>query len=314
MNLPKLYLAPMAGYTDLPFRLLAIENGADVTTSEMVSAKGLYYGDKKSQKLLETDKNEKNYGIQIFGSEPEILKESTQILNGLKKEGKIDFDFIDFNAGCPAPKIVKNGDGSALLNRPDLLGDCLVAIKEAAEVPVTVKTRSGFKHGENLLPELIPVFNEAGVDRITIHPRTRSQFYSGSADWDIVKEALEKTQIPVVLSGDIKTPEDAKKAIELGVDGLMIGRKAVEDPGIFNRIKDYFNTGTYKELTKEDRILFALDHLKLLKEITGETSVIPLRKTLASYVGGIPNASKYRKEIFSLNEIDEAVNFFENLK
>lgn len=305
-----LFLAPMAGYTDLPFRILAQNYGADVTVSEMVSAKGLYYKDKKTKFLLKTDESEKNYGIQIFGSEPEILKEAVKII----ENDNYNHKFLDFNAGCPAPKIVKNGDGSALLKNLDLLGESVKVLKENSTKPVSVKTRIGFDENEINILDTVKVLEEAGADFITIHGRTRSQFYSGQSNWDIIKEAVNNTNVPIILSGDITSPEKAEEALQTGVSGLMIGREAVANPYIFSQIKDYLNTGTYNEVSKDEKIKMILDHLDLVEKYSqSKTSIINMRKHLAGYTRGFENASSLRREIFGLNTVSEVRELFSKL-
>ncbi len=310
-----LYLAPMAGYTDLPFRLLAQEYGADYTTSEMVSAKGLYYKDKKTFDLIKTDKIEKNFGIQIFGSEPEILKSVVDKLEVKRKDGQIQYKFLEFNVGCPAPKIVKNGDGSALLKNLDLLGQCVSAIRSVSEVPLSVKTRTGFSLNQNIGLEIAQVIEDNGADRIVIHPRSREQFYSGKANWDIAESILNKVNIPVVLSGDISSPEKAQEAINRGFTNLMIGRSAVDNPMIFKQIKDFLRFNDYNELTIDDRIEFTLKHIKLAQEFNNtDHMIVALRKQLAAYSKGLPKASLLRKEIFKATKSKEIISLFNSIK
>lgn len=309
-----LFLAPMAGYTDLPFRLLAQNYGADVTVSEMISAKGLYYKDKKTKKLLMTDDNEKNYGIQIFGSEPDILKSAVKLIEEASKDGDFSYSFIDFNAGCPAPKIVKNGDGSALIKNLDLLKENVESIKEASSKPVSVKTRIGFDENENNIVNIAKTIEEAGADFLTIHGRTRSQFYSGKSNWEAIAEAVDNVKIPIILSGDIINPETAKEALETGVEGLMIGRAAVDNPFIFNQIKDFLQTGNYKTYSKEEKIQLILEHLKLVEKFNDDKNqIVNLRKHLAAYTKGFENATDLRRKIFQIKDIEEVKKIFVNL-
>lgn len=308
-----LFLAPMAGYTDLPFRLLARENGADHTVSEMISAKGLYYGDKKTKDLLKTIPGENPYGVQLFGSEPEILSQAVKILEDYKDELGLTYQFIDLNIGCPAPKIVKNGDGSALLKDLGLLRDNLAALTQTSQVPVSVKTRIGFN--ENQIDRILPVLNESDVDFITIHGRTRDQFYSGHSDWEAVRFAVENSDKPIVLSGDITSPEKAKEALELGVDGIMIGRAAVENPLIFQQIKEFLSKGYYNELSLDEKKRVPVRHIELFQEYNPESNnIIPLRKQLAAYTKGLPGASKLRTEIFKASEPETIIDLFNSIK
>lgn len=307
----KLILAPMAGYTDLPFRLLAQEYGADASISEMVSAKGLYYKDKKTEHLLMSVPEEKNYGIQIFGSEPQILAYAAGHLCERRRDpdDPLDFDFIDFNAGCPAPKIVKNGDGSALIQNPKLLGECVEAIVKASDVPVSMKTRKGFLRGENFAGKLAEIGESAGASAVTIHGRTRTEYYSGQADYDAVADAVAAVDIPVILSGDIRNPQDAKRAMETGAASLMIGRGAVGAPWVFDQIKSGtdFAGGRNIEITPEERVRAALRHIDLtLAYNFGRYAMVEMRKHLAAYTKGLPNASKLRQEIFKVTTPEEA--------
>ena len=304
----KLILAPMAGYTDLPFRLLAREYGADITISEMISAKGLYYGDTKTAALYETVPEEKPYGIQLFGSEPEILAKAAGILK-LKNEDPDDplfYDFIDFNAGCPAPKVVKNGDGSALIREPKLLAACITALVASAGVPVTVKSRKGFVRGEDHAVELARIAEDSGAAAFTLHGRTRDEYYQGHSDWNSVAEAASAVDIPVILSGDIRTREDAMRAEGLGASSLMIGRAAVGDPMLFHRIKTGETGGV-----SEDRIKAALRHIALTEYFNNSKyAIIEMRKHLAAYTKGLPDSAALRKKIFEVSTPEEARELF----
>lgn len=305
----------MAGYTNLPFRLLSREYGADITVSEMISAKGLYYLDKKTEKLMATTDVETPFGIQLFGSDPEILSDvagKLRIRNN-DPEDPVRFDFIDFNAGCPAPKIVKNGDGSALLTRPLLLGQCIESLVEASDVPVTVKIRKGFNKGENFSKTLAELSERAGASALAVHGRTREEYYQGHSDWNAVAEAAAAVDIPVILSGDIHNLQDAERALKTGVKSLMIGRAAVGDPVLFRRIKN----GLKKEQENcsddnvQERIRAALRHIELTEQYdNSKYAIIEMRKHLAAYTKGLPDSSSLRNKIFHVTTPEDACNLF----
>ena len=250
----KIFLGPMAGVTDLPFRILCKEQGADVMVTEMVSAKGLYYGSPKTDILLATDEREKPVGLQLFGSEPEIMAgEAVKLLDR-------NYDFIDINMGCPVPKIVNNGEGSALMKKPELVERIVRAIvddineyasKEEGRIaiPVTVKMRAGFSQDALNAPEIAQAAERGGAAAVAVHARTREQYYSGKANWSIIKEVKEAVNIPVIGNGDIKSVDDAiRMQEETGCDAVMIGRGALGNPFIFKELDYYYKTGEKLEL------------------------------------------------------------------
>ena len=233
-----LALAPMAGVTDLPYRLLCKEQGAGMMCTEMVSAKGLYYGNRKSEPLMATDPKEIPVAIQIFGSDPDIMGQMAAKVN----DGR--FQMIDINMGCPVPKIVNNGDGSALMKNPKLAGKVIKAVVDAVDIPVTVKIRKGFNDDLVNAPEMAQVAQENGAAAIAVHGRTREQYYSGTADWSIIRKVKEAVDIPVIGNGDITCAKDVlRMQEETGCDGFMIGRRAKGNPWIFKEILHFFETG-----------------------------------------------------------------------
>lgn len=295
----KIYLAPMAGVTDLPFRIICKSYGAQGLTTEMVSVKGLYYKDKKTADLMRLDEREKPASIQIFGSEPEIFREVAPEVEAAGAEA------IDINMGCPMPKIVNNGDGSALMKNPRLAGKIVRATVDAVKIPVTVKIRKGWD--EDSASEFAKVLEANGASAIAVHGRTREQFYSGTADWNTIKAVKQAVKIPVIGNGDIFSGEDAKRMIEeTGCDGVMVGRGAQGNPFIFRQIDEYFKTGsvTYKPGFCE-KIEQAIEHTKLICDIKGERRGIPeMRKHVAWYIKGIPHSAELKAKVFTISEKD----------
>lgn len=296
------FLAPMAGVTDLPFRLICKEFGCGMLYTEMISAKGLLYESKKTNELLSIDEREHPIGVQLFGSDPHILSEMA------KKVEETPVDFIDINMGCPAPKITKNGEGSALMKSPKLIGEIVYAVVRAVNKPVTVKIRKGFDENTINAIEVAQIIEQAGASALTIHGRTREQYYSGKADWGIIKEVKNRIKIPVIGNGDIKTPEDAKKMLEdTGCDAIMIGRAAYGNPWIFSRTVHYLETGELiKEPSVEERANMMLRHARSLIDYKGELiGIREMRAHLAAYVKGIPGAAQLRSQLTKVKSYDE---------
>ncbi|MBC3886878.1 tRNA dihydrouridine synthase DusB [Acetobacterium paludosum] len=300
-----LFLAPLAGYTNLPFRLISKRFGAGVTFTEMISGKGLYYKDHKTAELMITAKEETPAGIQIFGSEPDILSEVVEnYINAT------DYTFLDFNAGCPAPKITKNGEGSALLKTPELLFKVVKALAVASQKPLIVKTRIGWDDESINIREIAEGIEAAGAAALTIHGRTREAYYSGRANWNIIGEVKKNAGIPIILNGDVNSGEAAKKAIEMtGADGLMIGRAAIGNPFVFREINQYLKTGEEAEKpTPQEKIKVALKHIELLCLLKNEEAGLrEMRKHLAAYTKGLKHATVLRNELFRAADKDTVI-------
>lgn len=288
------FLAPMAGVTDLPFRLICKEYGAGLLYTEMINAKALSYGDENTNKMLKLEEAEKPVAVQIFGSEPYFLARAAEILNDH------DFVILDINMGCPAPKVVKNGDGSALMKNPDLAAQIVREVVKVSKNPVTVKIRKGWDETSVNAIDFAKKMEEAGATALTIHGRTREQYYSGKADWDIIRKIKKELTIPVIGNGDVFSAEDAKRMLEeTNVDGIMIGRGSQGNPFIFREIKEFEKTGQLPEAASAiEKIETALKHFKIAIEEKGEYSgVREMRKHLGWYFKGIRNNAKMKDEI-----------------
>lgn len=285
------FLAPMAGVTDLPFRLLCKEMGCGLVYSEMVSAKGILYENRNTTELLRIAAEERPTAVQLFGSDPEILGAMAQKIEPLP------IDIIDVNMGCPAPKIVKNGEGSALTKTPELVGKIVRALAEAQKKPVTIKIRKGFDDAHLNAAEIARIVEANGAAAIAVHGRTREQYYSGKADWACIREVKKAVQIPVIGNGDVFTPQDAGRLLETtGCDAVMIGRGAQGNPWIFRRTLHYLQTGELlPEPTAEERVEKALRHARMLIAYKGEyTGIREMRKHTAWYMKGLPGAAELR--------------------
>lgn len=288
------FLAPMAGITDSPFRSICKELGADVLITEMVSTRGLYYNDKKTEALLYFKQEEHPVGVQLFGNDPYFFQEAIR-----KIEDK-PFDFININMGCPTPKIVKNGDGSALMKNPELAAEIVKKTVSATNKPVSVKIRKGWDENSINAVEFSQCMEESGASMIIIHGRTREQFYSGKADWDIIRKVKQAIRIPVIGNGDIFSAEEARSMIETtGCDGIMVGRGAMGNPWIFREIQHYMRTGQSLERpTPEERLEIMLLHIERALEFHGERlGILEMRKHLGWYLKGLPHSAPVKQEI-----------------
>ncbi len=303
-----IFLAPMAGITDLPFRLMCKKYGAGLVYTEMVSSKALFYGDEKTKKLLLSEKKEKPLAVQIFGSDVEAIKYSVKYLN--------DFaDIIDINMGCPAPKVVKNGDGSKLLLNLDLVKEIVEGAVSEAKVPITVKMRIGWDSEHIVALEAAKIIEDAGASAIAVHGRTRSQFYSGTADWNIIKQIKGNANIPIIGNGDIRTPQDAKRMLEqTNVDAIMIGRATLGNPWIFKEVLQYLKTGELiSGPTPEERLDTIKEHIRNEIAIKGEDIAIKeMRKHIAGYTKNLKDASMLRDRVNHLDTEKEVIQCLED--
>lgn len=297
-----LVLAPMAGVTDLPFRLLCKEQGCGMTYTEMVSAKAILYGNKNTQELLKIGEAERPAAVQIFGSDPEIMAE----IGARLAEGP--YDIIDVNMGCPVPKIVNNGEGSALMRDPGTAEKILTAMVKAISKPVTVKFRKGFANGEETAVEFAKMAEACGVQAVAVHGRTREQYYSGKADWDVIRRVKEAVKIPVIGNGDVFQPEDAARMMgETGCDGVMIARGAKGNPWIFKRSLEFLRTGQASlSPSREEVREMILRHGRMLIESKGEyVGMREMRGHMAWYTAGMPHSASLRREINQIETYED---------
>lgn len=300
-----LILAPMAGVTDLPFRLLCKEQGAGLLCMEMVSAKAILYKNKNTKELLTIDPRENPVSLQLFGSDPDIV---AGIAHQIEDR---PFDILDINMGCPVPKIVNNGEGSALMKNPKLAGEIIKKTVNAVQKPVTVKIRKGFDDDHVNAVEMAKIAEDAGAAAIAVHGRTREQYYAGKADWDIIRQVKEAVSIPVIGNGDLLTPEDVTAMKEqTGCDGFMIARGAQGNPWIFRQILHYFETGEHLEKPSFAEVTqMILRHARMLMDFKGDyIGIREIRKHAAWYTAGYPNSSQLRvkiNEVESYEELEE---------
>ena len=301
-------LAPMAGVTDLPFRLLCKGQGAGLLCMEMVSAKAIQYNNKNTKALLEIHPEEEPVSLQLFGSDPEVISEIA------KRIEELPFAILDINMGCPVPKIVRNGEGSALMNQPKLVHEIVRKTVKAIQKPVTVKIRKGFNDESINAVEIAKIIEDAGAAAVAVHGRTREQYYSGKADWEIIRQVKEAVSIPVIGNGDVVSGESAISMMkQTGCDGVMIGRGAQGNPWIFSELLEYEKTGIMPERPSNEALKeMMLRHAKLQIKFKGDyLGIREMRKHVAWYTTGLPNSAKLRGEINaveSYEELEELLN------
>ena len=303
-------LAPMAGVTDLPFRLLCKEQGVGLNCMEMVSAKAIYYNNKNTEELMQIHPEEMPVSLQLFGSDPEIISEMA------KRIEERPFAILDINMGCPVPKVVNNGEGSALMKNPKLVEAILSKLVKAISKPVTVKIREGFNDENVNAVEIAKIAESCGVAAVAVHGRTREQYYSGKADWDIIAAVKDAVKIPVIGNGDVTDAYSAKALQEqTGCDGIMVGRAAQGNPWIFKEITTYLETGELLPKPTPQQVKeVIIRHAKLQLEFKGEyTGVREMRKHLAWYTTGYPNSARFRQMINSMESMDELLESVEQI-
>lgn len=305
------FLAPMAGVTDRAFREIAMEFGADRCFTEMVSSKGLYYNDKKTADLLRHSEKERPIAVQIFGHEPEVM--GSIVEKALAYGG----DFLDINSGCPAKKIISNGDGGAMMRDPQLFGQVVKAVVKASPVPVSVKIRKGWDDDSVNAVELAKIAQESGAALLTIHGRTVKQGYSGTADWDSIRQVVEAVEIPVIGNGDIFTPQDAKRMLEqTGCQGVMLGRGILGNPFLIRDTVAYLKSGELlPQPAPAEKIAMAKRHVQLLIQYKGEyIGIREARKHAAWYIKGMPGSARIKGQITGVKTYDELCGLLDSLK
>ncbi|MCD8336023.1 MAG: tRNA dihydrouridine synthase DusB [Lachnospiraceae bacterium] len=291
----------MAGVTDLPFRLLCHEQGAGLVCSEMVSAKAIYYHNKNTNVLMATDPGEHPVSLQLFGSDPDVISEMAARIE------EQPFDILDFNLGCPVPKVTRNGEGSALMQNPGLVEKILTKTVRAIHKPMTVKIRKGFSEAEANAVEIARIAENSGVAAIAVHGRTREQYYSGKADWDVIRQVKEAVKIPVIGNGDIDSPQSARRMLEeTGCDAVMIGRAARGNPWLFGQIRAYLSEGRLLPDPDGDEVReMMLRHARMQVAFKGEyTGIREMRAHISWYTAGFPNSSRLRREVNSVETLD----------
>ena len=301
-----LILAPMAGVTNRPFRIICKEYGAGMVCTEMASARAMFHNDLKTKRLLNTEGEKRPISMQIFGSDEESMAYAAEHVSEIA-------DILDINMGCPAPKVVKNGDGSKLLLDLEKAESILKTVMVHSKVPVTLKIRKGWDKENIVAVEIAKIAEAVGISAITIHGRTRSEFYTGKADLDIIKQVKESVHIPVIGNGDVIDGESAKRMFEYtGVDGIMIGRGTFGKPWIFKEIIEYLETGKImEEPTNSEKLKIIEKHIELAVEEKGEIAVKELRKHIAWYTKNLKNSSEFRNSINKIETKEELINKIE---
>ena len=303
-----LVLAPMAGVTDLPYRLICKEQGCGLVYTEMISAKAIFYNNRNTLPLMEIKPEERPVSLQLFGSEPELMGEMA------KKIEEQPFDILDVNMGCPVPKVVNNGEGSALMKDPVLVGRIIESIVKSIKKPVTVKFRKGFDMNSVNAVEIAKVAQESGAAAVAVHGRTRSQYYSGTADWDIIRQVKEAVSIPVIGNGDIFHADDASKMVaQTGCDGVMVGRGAEGNPWLFSNILHYEQTGEVKgKPDAEEMCAMIMRHARMQMDFKGEyLGIREMRKHVGWYTSGYPDSSRLRSTVNKIETFEELENLIE---
>ena len=303
-------LAPMAGVTDLPFRLLCKEQGVGLLSMEMVSAKAISFHNKNTLDLMQIAEGENPIALQIFGSDPEIMAQSAAEIE------ERPFDILDINMGCPVPKVVNNGEGSALMKNPKLAGEIVERVSRAVKKPVTVKIRKGFDETCVNAVEIARIAEEAGASAVAVHGRTREQYYSGKADWDIIRQVKEAVSIPVIGNGDVTSPEKAEELVrQTGCDGIMIARGAQGNPWIFSEMVKWEGTGELPPRPDKDEVRrMILRHARLQLEYKGGFSGIrEMRKHVAWYTKGLKGAARLRERVNAVESLEELENLLTSL-
>ncbi|MCY6371955.1 tRNA dihydrouridine synthase DusB [Clostridium ganghwense] len=305
------FLAPMAGVTDISFRGLCKEMGCGLVYTEMISAKGLYYNSKNTKDLLMVSDEEKPVAVQIFGSEPKIMAEACEVFND-----NDDICIIDINMGCPAPKIVKNGEGSALMKNPKLAAEIVKEVKKVSKKPVTVKFRKGFDEDNINAVDFAKAMEQAGADVVAVHGRTRAQMYEGKADWDIIKKVKENVKIPVIGNGDVFSVQDALEITKLTrCDGIMVARGAMGNPWIFKQISEALKGEKIVYPSDEEKIDMCIRHLKIAIHYHGEAKAVrEMRKHIAWYIKGIQNCTDIKNKINTEKESESVINILTQYK
>jgi nifR3 family TIM-barrel protein len=299
------FLAPMAGVTDTAYRIIAHDMGCPLCYAEMVSSQGIHFRNERTLTMLESEPGERPLAMQIFANTPEMAAEAAKYVEDLGTA-----DILDFNMGCPAPKIVKNGEGSALMRDPDKAYAILSAIRKAVKMPFTVKMRKGWDDDHVNVLEIAKIAEAAGVDAIAVHGRTREQFYSGKADWDIIAEVKKTVKVPVIANGDVRTCQDLQKILDVtGADGVMIGRGAQGNPWLFREVKAAMEGKSCPEVTGRERIEMALRHLDLEVQLHGERGgVLEMRKHISWYVAGMRGSAQFRQKVTMLEGVENVKN------